>query len=165
MATDELAPARRIESTFSNNARFYAPQHLTRQLQSLATSDRLALIIDVDALDRSTFARGDRVMTLALDALARVSVQVVLASRSDRAVVLQRSVPSAWCLPTTRVVAETREQLRGARLLAVSDDLELLATLGSDDRGIALTTGELSVRAVLWWLVDLRAKHGMANRR
>src|SRR6185503_6876417 len=90
----------RIESTraFSNNARFYAPEHVTRQLRSIATSDRLALIVDVDALDRSTFARGDRVMTLALEALTHVRVQIVFVSKGaiDRAAALQRSVPRSW---------------------------------------------------------------------
>ena len=132
----------RIESmrAFSNNARFYAPEHLTRQLRSIATADSLALIVDVDALDRSTFARGDRVMTLALDALSHVRVQIVFVSRgaTDRAVALQRSVPRSWCFETERAVSEIREQMPGLRLITVSDDLELLTTLGSDDRGIAL---------------------------
>jgi len=175
MAANELAPQQRI-GAFSNNARFYAPAHLTRQLQSIATTEPLAVIIDVDALDRSTFARGDRVMTLALDALSHVSVHVVLVSRCamERAVMLQRSVPRSWCFETERAVHEIRERISGVQLIAVSDDLQLLAALGADDRGIALacanhasnvvTTGEITVRAVLWWLVDRRAKAGMAAR-
>jgi hypothetical protein len=177
MASNDLAPLQRIESTrtFSNNARFYAPEHLTRRLQTIAVADRLAVMIDVDALDRSTFAKSDRVMTLALDALSHVKVQVVLVSRTamDRAAALQRCVPRSWCVETDRAVPEIREQMPGCRVIAVSDDVDLLATLAPEDRGIALTcssessnvvmTGEISVRAVLWWLVDLRAKAGMAR--
>jgi len=178
MPTTELAPVQRIESTrtFSNNARFYTPEDLTKQLQAIATTDNLAVIVDVDALDRSTFARGDRVMTLALDALSHVRVQVILVSKvaMDRAVALHRGIPRSCCLETDLAVAEIRRQTPGVRLIAVSDDLELFAMLGPEDRGIALTcsnttsnvvkTGEISVRAVLWWLVDVRAKAGMAAR-
>lgn len=176
MTSNVLAPLHRIEltRTFSNNARFYVPERLTRQLQTIATEDRLAVIIDVDALDRSTLAKGDRVMTLALDRLSHVSVQVVLVSKvaMDRAVALQGGISRSCCLATDRAVAELRAQMPDLRLIAVSDDLELLAMLGPEDRGIALTgsnpasnivaTGEILVRAVLWWLVDLRAKAGMA---
>lgn len=146
-------------TTFANNARFYAPAHLTRQLDTIAAADQLVVMIDIDALDRSNFARGDRVMLLALDELSRRGVQVVLASRAaDRAAAVQRGVPSSWCVDVARGLHQIRERLRGAHAIAISDDHDVLAMLGPDDRGVALTQPtEVAVRAVLWWLVGARA--------
>lgn len=150
------------------NARLCAAEQLTQQLHSIATTADLAVIIDVDALSRSPHARGDRLTRLALDALSHVGVQVVVVANDDldRAVALQRGIPRASCFATTRAAARLRAQSPGVRMIAISNDVELLATLGPEDRGftVACTTdtshgvmaGEVSMRAVLWWLVSLR---------
>ena len=157
----------RLESTFVNNARFYAPEHLTRQLQALVSVEDLAMIVDIDALDRSTFARRDRVMMLALDALSHARVEIILASRGvDRADTLRRGIPRARCVQTDRALLEIRERAPETRVIAVTDDRQLLEALGPNDRGMTFTrasaanvvvVGEISVRAVLWWLVGERA--------
>lgn len=157
-----------LVDTISNNARLCAPEHVTRQLHAIATSTSLAVIIDVDALTGSPFARGDRLTRLALDALSHVGVQVVVVASiaMDRAVALQRGLPEPGCLATTRAAVQTRDRNPSLRIIAISNDSELLASLGPEDRGftVACSTnpshgvlpGEVSMRAVLWWLVSLR---------
>lgn len=180
MATVELSHSLRFEATraFRSNARFYAPACLIELLEGSARADELVLIVDIDTLERSTLARGDRVMRLALDALSQVKVQVVLVACSDatKAALLHHGIPGSWCIEREHAMRSIREQLPNVRVIAISDDLELLGSLEIDDRGIALnrgneplvsnvvTTDDISIRAVLWWLVDVRSKVSLAVR-
>jgi hypothetical protein len=53
----------------------------------------------------------------------------------------------------------------GAPLVVISDEPRLLACLGDDDRGVQLSADEAAgVRAMLWWLVDARARSAPARR-
>jgi hypothetical protein len=179
MATAELLQSLRqlaATRTFRTKARFYAPAYLTELLESVACADELALLVDVDALERSTLARSDRVMVLALEALSQVRVQIVIVACAEnaKAPLLHRAVPGSWCIDRERAVGHVRERSPDARVIAISDDLELLGSIGVGDRGLALArgngaqvsnvamTGEVSVRAALWWLVDVRARAGAA---
>jgi hypothetical protein len=154
------------------NPRYYAPEPVLEVLRDLVSAPRLVLVIDVDTLDRSTGAKIDRVMTLALDVLARGGVQVVLVAHHehDRATKLQRGITGSCCMPNgPTLVAHLRLRLPGARFIVVSNDRDLHATLGPDDRAIALglpslssatvaVTGDTTVRAALWWLCEERAR-------
>jgi len=62
-------------------------------LRDVAGAPQLALVLDIDALERSARARVDRVMLLALAALGRARVELVLAARTEheRALLLQRA--------------------------------------------------------------------------
>jgi hypothetical protein len=171
-----IAQPREPSLTVSNNPRLCAPEHLTRLLASIAMADRLAVIIDVDALGRSALENGDRGLTLALDALSYVGVQVVVAARvaMDRAVALQRGIPRAGVLDTAGAVPLMREREPSLRRIVISNDPELLATLRPGDRGFTLgnvrntshgfMSGESALRLVLWWLVSVRARASMARR-
>lgn len=164
--------------TFSDNPRLYPPEHLTRPIASVAAADRLVVIIDVDALGRSSPAESDRLLTRALSALSHVSVQVVVVGRDaiDRAIALQRGIPRSSFLETGRAAAQLRRHEQASlRVIVISNDRELLATLGPEDRGLTLTglpntshgvmSGESSMRLVLWWLVSLRATAHVARRQ
>lgn len=146
--------------SFRANARFYAPCQVTRQLRALACAPSLALVVDVDALERSVLARVDRVMALALDALAHTNVQIVLVARAqqERAQALHRAVTGSWCLEAADVLAHVRDRMPSAPLIVVSDEPHMRANLGDDDRAIDLSDEEVGVRATLWWLVDARAR-------
>jgi hypothetical protein len=172
MSTSELVTAR-FESTrtFRNNARFYAPVHLTKQLGFVACAPTLALVVDVDALQRSALAT-ERVMLLALEALSYVNVQVVVVSRDhqERAQLLHHAVARSWCLERADALACVRDRIPGVRMVVITDEPRLLAELSDDDRGIrmscdedavstnVLVAGDIEVRAALWWLVDARTK-------
>ena len=150
------APAVDGFESFRANARFYAPSQVTRQLRSLACAPALAVVVDVDALERSVMARVERVMALALDALAKTNVQVAIVAREhqERARQLHRVVSGAWHVEHDDVVAHVRDQLPRAPVIVISDAPRLLANLADDDRAIPLC----DVRATLWWLVDARAR-------
>ena len=153
--------------SFRANARFYAPSQVTRQLRALACVPSLALVLDVDALERSVLARVDRVMALALAALSNTNVQIVVIAREhrERARQLHLAVAGSWCLAHHDVVAHVRGQMPGAPLVVISDEPRLLASLGDEDRGIELSSDEdAGVRAMLWWLVDARARSAPARR-
>jgi hypothetical protein len=166
MGTNDSALAQRVEHSpsTSDNPRVYAPEHLTRPLESIATAQGLAVFLDVDALGRGSPRTHDRFLTLALDALAHLGVQVVVVARvaTDRAVALQRALPPR------------RPHDPSFRKIVISNDPELLATLGPEDRGFTVMpspvpshgvmSGESSLRLVLWWLVASRAAAGMARR-
>ena len=157
---------------FRANARFYAPAQVIALLREIARVPALALVVDVDALERSAAAKVDRVMTLALDALSHADVQIVLLSRHDRARAgwLHRGIPRSWsCTNDGAALANLRERLPDVRVIAISDDPELLRALVDRDRGIALggeelaaaniaATDDASLRAALWWLVDVRSR-------
>lgn len=164
-----------------SNARLYVPEAVTALLADAASANRLATLVDIDALERSKLARLDRVMRLALDALSHLDVQIVLFDRRDpaRAARIHRDVPGAWCSAARApgdCLGEVRSRHRAIPLIAISDDRELLAALDDRDRGIALgapgprtqrcaAPGDLNVRAALWWMVDLRYKAGLLGWR
>jgi hypothetical protein len=146
-------------------------------LRERAVAGELVLLLDIDALERSALAKVDRVMVLALTALANANVQIGLLARSQpqRAVALQRGVTSAWCLPaeadTIRV--HIRKFLPDAAVIVLSDDPELLRALAPTDCGLALgrpelvaphiaAIGDTGVRATLWWLLEERLRGGRA---
>lgn len=167
-SVERFAPTR----VFRSNARFYAPAHVVELLGDIASVEHLALVVDVDALEGSAFAKVERVMVLALDALTYAKVQVVLVSRHqpDRAAILHRGIPRSWCLDDVAALAQVRARIPDVRLIVISDNRGLLESLGDRDRGIALgtddvfaraniaTTGDISIRAALWWLVDARSR-------
>jgi hypothetical protein len=154
--------------------RCYAPDHVVAVLASVVGTPRLALLVDIDSLERSALARVDRVMQLALTALARVGVGVFLAARyeRERARALQLAIPhcrnvvrsAPLALPIVRAIAG-----HDVPLIALSNDPSLFDQLTERDRGLALGRPELargnvtaladtSVRASLWWLHEERAR-------
>lgn len=152
-----------LDARMFRNARCYAPDAVVAVLRDVVAVPELALIVDVDALERSARARIDRVMIVALELLARDGVQIVFVARQqqDRAAVLQRSVPGSFCAPSSEsVVAQVRRQHPACRFIAISDDPSLLAGLTSEDRGMVLGSPELAgaIRASLWWLLDARTR-------
>jgi hypothetical protein len=160
-------------------ARLYVPHTAVELLTEFVIAERFALCLDTDALLRSPHARPDRVMLSAINALARMNVQLALIARHDRerAEGLRDALPDAWCPPdglATDALAIVRERIPGAPLLAISDDRGVLGALSALDRGIALcadragmgphivAAAELNIRAALWWIVDLRWRQSRA---
>jgi hypothetical protein len=154
--------------------RCYAPEYVTAALHDLVAARDLALLVDVDALERSALARIDRVMQLAFGALANVNVTVFLAARyeRERCGALQRAIPGSKYIVRSAPLAMpiVRSELPShIPLVALSDDPPLFDLLGEKDRGLALGRPELvrpnivaladmSVRATLWWLHEERAR-------
>ena len=154
--------------------RCYAPDHVTAILHSVLQAPALALLVDVDSLERSALARVDRVMQIALAALSSVEVSVYLTARyeRERSLVLQRSIPRSTCIVRAAPLAMPiiRATLApDVPLIALSDDPAVFALLADRDRGLALGRPELSrgnvtaladvsVRATLWWLHEERAR-------
>jgi hypothetical protein len=176
VATSEPASSsidRMIRSGAFRHARCYAPAPVMEVLGAAATASVLALAIDVDALERSALARVDRVMILALQALSRAQVQIVLLANDEqeRAARLQLCIAGSWCarFGERDLVARLRQGSHGARVIAISDDADLLASLDEADCGIALgrpelakgniaVAGDTAIRATLWWLLEARAR-------
>lgn len=143
---------------FQTNARFYVSEDVRLLLRDVATAPELAVLIHVDALERSAFARIDRVMKLALRALARANVQVVLVSHDDseRGALLHRELPTAWwidlrqgwrdrgddgglaSIDLAEAPACVRDRMAGVQLIGISDEPALLDALAEHDRGIAI---------------------------
>jgi hypothetical protein len=136
-------------------------------LRAAATAPALSLVVDVDALERSALARVDQVMVLALQALSWARVQVVLVAdyEQGRAARLQLAI-AGWCCRKQEVVSELQQP---TRVIAISDDPDLLASLRETDAGIALgrpelvraniaVAGETAIRATLWWLLEERIR-------
>lgn len=163
----------RLELAPERNARSCAPHLVATLLESVLAEWDLALVLDVDALERSAFARIDRIMQFSLVALSRTRVTIYLAARDERqrALIVQRSIPGARFM--TRSASQSIPVIRASAgdssLLAISDDPEVFATLRARDRGLALGRPELSrgnvkaladsaVRATLWWLYEARAQ-------
>jgi hypothetical protein len=159
------------------HARCYAPALVMEVLRSAATAPALSLVIDVDALERSALAKVDRVMVLALQALSRTGVQIVLVANSeqDRAARLQHAIVGSWCARFHRheLVTQLRRARPATRAIAITDDPDLLASLDETDRGIALgrpelvraniaVAGDTAIRATLWWLLEERARGNAA---
>lgn len=147
------------------NAPGFAPASVTNVLGPMSGEPRLALLVDVDALERSALARVDRVMLLALGALADAGVQIYLLARYERqrATLLQAGITGARCAHPAAV-----PDLDMPRI-AITDDPTVLASLGELDRGVALgrpelacrtiaSAGDSAVRALLWWLLEERTR-------
>lgn len=161
-------------SRLFRRARCYAPDHVTAMLSGLLDARNLALLVDVDALERTTFARVDRVLQLVCTALARLDVSMYLAGprERERALALQRALPrctyivrsAAMAIPFVRATLASHTPL-----IALSDSVTLFDLLTERDRGLAIGRPELargnvtavadtSVRATLWWLYEARAR-------
>lgn len=156
-------------SGFTRLARCYAPDRVTAVLADVAAAAELVLVIDVDTLERSALARVDRVMVLALDALAQTGVHVILSARAelDRAQLLQHSITAATVVGQDLALPHARKLHASARLIVVSGAPEWMERLGVGDRGIALgrpelvranvaAAGDTEIRATLWWLLAFR---------
>jgi hypothetical protein len=154
--------------------RCYAPDHVIALLQPIVDVRELALLIDVDALERSALARIDRVMQFAFTALSRVATKVFFAARyeRERSLVLQRAIPDSRFASRSAALALPliRENVASScPLIVLSDDPPVFDALPPKDRGLALGRPELaranitaladtSVRATLWWLFEERAR-------
>jgi hypothetical protein len=172
MATTDVAPhpLDAVRPRVFRHARCYAPEPVMNVLRDVAGAPQLALVLDIDALERSARARVDRVMLLALAALGRARVELVLAARTEheRALLLQRMLPGAlWFSAGATLRSQLAEKLPGAPVIAITDAPELIHMLAPHDRGVALgrpelahdnvvTIGDTGVRAMLWALLDER---------
>jgi hypothetical protein len=159
---------RMIRAGAFRHARCYAPAQVMDVVAAAATAPAVSLIIDVDALERSALAKVDRVMVLALQALSRARVQVVLVAdyEQERAARLQLSIAGSCCARKHELVAQLQQD---TRVIAITDDPDLLTSLGDTDAGIALgrpelvrsniaTAGDTAIRATLWWLLEERTR-------
>lgn len=145
-----------MELAFRSKARFHTSSALIEHLAALIDAPCLAVILDVDALQRRTPV--DRVTLLALQALLRSQVHVILTSHDEqtRLSLLRRGMPLS-CLSADRLrhlVADVRQRLRGVQLIAVADERDVIPLLLPHDRRVDV--GTEAVRAVLWWLVNSR---------
>jgi hypothetical protein len=166
-----------IRSGAFRHARCYAPAPVMEVLGAVATAAALSLAVDVDALERSALARVDRVMVLALQALARDGVRIVLLANSEqeRAARLQQSITgSSWArFHKHELTAQLRRDDHAACVIVISDDPDLLASLDEPDCGVALgrpelaraniaAAGDTAIRAILWWLLEERTRGASA---
>jgi hypothetical protein len=133
-------------------------------LGDIAMAPRIAVVVDVDAIDAATaFRRG--VMIRALDALAHAGVHLVLWSRVavERAARLHRAIPRSWWLDVhdpAGAIVTIRDRLPDVRIVAITDDAGLRAALGRADRVIPVATRERVIPAACWWLVEARGRLG-----
>ena len=152
--------------------RCYAPDHVIAVLQPMIEMREVALLVDVDALERSALARVDRVMQFAFRALSQVGVTPFFAARYER----ERSLGLHHAIEGSRFVNRSAalalplvRDSSSSAVVAVSDDPPLFDALQAADRGLALGRPELaranitaiadtSVRATLWWLYEERAR-------
>lgn len=146
-----------MELAFRTKARFYASSMVTEPLQPIAGAATLALVVDVDALEQRT--QLDRVMLLALQALARTQVDVLLVSHDEqtRLGLMRRGVPLTWLAADVprRAVTHLRSRGRGVRIVAMTDSAD---NLGPQDCWIDLrSTSIAETRAAVWWLVHTRS--------
>ncbi len=156
---------RLIQIRAFRNARCYAPEPVISVLGAASGEPDLGLVIDVDALERSALARIDRVMLLALDALAHARVQVYLLARYERqrARLLQTGITGARCVHPGQLASLDLPRI------VITDDPAVLAGLREHDRAVALgrpelackaiaSAGDSAVRAILWWLLEERTR-------
>lgn len=156
-STEGVAPA----GVFRTNARLCPPDDVMRILRDVVAAPGVAVLVDVDALERRELVEAGRATLLALDALSHAGVQIVLLSQDDeRAALLHRGVPRSWwfdrrcgwrdreqptrrALPieAPRALAFVRERTLDAPLLVISDDPAWFGALADRDRGISLASG------------------------
>lgn len=146
-----------MELAFRTKARFYASPTVTESLQSIAGAAMLALVVDVDALEKRT--QLDRVMLLALQALARTQVNVLLVSHDEqvRLGLMRRGVPLPWLSADVprRAMTHLRSRDRGVRVIAMTEAAD---NVEPHDCWIDLRrTSVAETRAALWWLVHTRS--------
>jgi hypothetical protein len=164
MATPASSFDRFIRAGAFRHARCYAPEPVMTLLADVVAVPGLALVLDVDTLERSALAKFDRVMSLALGALRRAGVDVILTARYEcaRAAFIEHAVPGS------RRINVSERALPASTIVAISDDPVLFAALTDVDRGIALgrpelarpnvvAAGDASVRATLWWMLEARS--------
>lgn len=157
------------------HAHYYAPESVMDALDDVICASDVSLLVDVDMLERSAFARVDGVMMLALDALAHAGVRVVLVTRAqrERVALLQQRILGARCAaPDDDPITNVRAERPAGLVIVLSDSVQLLAGLASRDRGVVLgrpelvranvvSTGDTAVRATLWWMLEER-RRGLA---
>jgi hypothetical protein len=162
---------RLVRARAFRNAHCYAPESVMTVLGGFVALRDLVLIVDVDTLARSALARIDRVMMLALDALAHASVHVVLAARyeNERAELVRQGIRGARAINLDDSTLTRLREIGLVRVIVLSDDRQLLAQLTHGERGIALgrpelasptiaSIGDVSVRATLWWMLAERMR-------
>jgi hypothetical protein len=147
-----------MELAFRTKARFFAPPTVIDPLQPMASAATLAVLVDVDALVKRS--QLDRVMLLALQALARTQVDVLLVSHDEqiRLGLLRRGVPLAWLSADVprRALTHLRSRDRGVHIVAItdcSDNVDEQQDCWLDLRH----TSVAETRAALWWLVHARS--------
>jgi hypothetical protein len=156
---------------FTRLARCYAPDRVTAVLVDVATAPQLALVVDVDTLERSALAKVDRVMILALDALAQTGVRVILTASTEleRATLLQRCIAAATVMGDDLALPQLRKAYPDLRMIVLSESPAWLERVGPRDCGIALgrpelvranvaSAGDTEIRATLWWLLAHRER-------
>jgi hypothetical protein len=154
------------------HARCYAPEAVVLALRAVLAEPAVAVAIDVDCLERSARAKLDRVMLLALDALARAGVQIVLVALHDRerAALARRMIVQSRCVHDA---ADLHAVIGDVPRIVISDDPDVLSALRDSDRGIVLGRPELvggtvvaaddtAVRATLWWMFAERTRAAVA---
>jgi hypothetical protein len=166
-------PSRPSLPEFTRYARHYAPEPVMAVLGEIVGAARVGIVIDVDALERSALAKIDRVMVLALDALAGSGIKLVLAAReaAERAALLERALGRAEVVDVSDagVLKSLRVPDPQLRLIVLSDNPAMFERLAFHDCGIALgrpeltraniaTVGDTAVRATLWWLAEEHAR-------
>jgi hypothetical protein len=157
-------------------SRFRIPDPVASALSDLVTASEVAVIVDVDALERSRYARIDDEMLLTLDALMRARIQVALLSGIgwERARWLHHRLPESWHfegMVPMFAIADVRTRIPGVRIIAATDQEAICTALAAPDRGLLLSAaallsipsnsrmiGDVGLRAALWWLVDERTR-------
>lgn len=163
----QVALDRLLRTRASRTVRCYAPPTVVDVLGAVSSAAQLVLALDVDALERSALARVDRVMLLALDALAETGATVALVARQEltRAAAIARHLRGTLCIDPDAL----SDAFPRVPIVAISDEPAVFAGLRAVDRGLALGRPELaspqvcsiadtSVRATLWWLADERRR-------
>lgn len=152
-STEGVAPAGVLRS----NARLCPPDDVMRILCDVVATPGVAVLVDVDAIERRALVKAGRATLLALDALSHAGVQIVLLSQDDgeRTALLHRGISRSWwfdrrCgwrdrepparrgLPIEAPLALVRERTLDAPLLVISDDPAWFDALADRDRGISL---------------------------
>lgn len=166
---------RLLQARVFRHAHYYAPDSVMDALDDVICASDVSLLIDIDMLERSAFARIDGVMMLALDALAHAGVRVVLVTRAQRERVglLRQRILAARCAsPDDDPITNVRAERPAGHVIVLSDNVQLLAGLSARDRGVVLgrpeltranvvSTGDAAVRATLWWMLEER-RRGLA---
>lgn len=154
----------------------HVPDPVASTLSDIVTASEVAVLVDVDALERSQYARIGPLMLLALDALVNARIQVVLLSRTDpeRARSLHQDLPGAWHFEGMEpmfAVADVRTRIPGVRIVAATDQESICSALAAPDRALLLSAaamlsipsnsamiGDVGLGAALWWLVEERTR-------